>query len=79
MRKFVSELKGRTVMTNEGLILGTISNFTVETSTGQIDYILLNPAPDIQYDSAKKDAQGRIIVPFKAMKSVRDVVIIELK
>ncbi|MCK5024269.1 MAG: PRC-barrel domain-containing protein, partial [Thermoplasmata archaeon] len=31
MKKFVSELRGKTVMTNEGQILGMIENFVVDT------------------------------------------------
>ena len=35
MKKFVSELRGKTVMTNEGQILGMIENFVVDTVTGE--------------------------------------------
>lgn len=79
MRKFVTELKGKTVMTSEGLILGTISNFVIETDTGQINHVLVSPAEDIQSDSHQKDAQGRLLIPFRTMKSVKDVVVIEMK
>ena len=36
MRKFITELKGKTVMTNDGQILGMIENFLVNTSSGDI-------------------------------------------
>jgi sporulation protein YlmC with PRC-barrel domain len=79
MRKFVTELKGKTVMTSDGMILGTISNFMVDTDTGQIDHVLVNPAEDIASDSQEKDAQGRLVIPFKTMRSVKDVVVLEMK
>ena len=31
MRKFITELKGKTVMTNDGQILGMIENFLLDT------------------------------------------------
>ncbi|MGC8546392.1 MAG: PRC-barrel domain-containing protein [Thermoplasmata archaeon] len=79
MRKFVTELKGKTVMTSEGLILGTISNFVVDTETGQVNHVLVNPAEGIESDKYEKDAQGRLAIPFKTMKSVKDVVVLEVK
>jgi|YelNatPaOPRAMG01_1025707.scaffolds.fasta_scaffold02330_12 sporulation protein YlmC with PRC-barrel domain len=80
MRKFVTELKGKTVMTSDGLILGTISNFMVDTDTGQINHVLINPAEDLAAsDTQEKDAQGRLVLPFKSMKSVKDVVVLETK
>lgn len=79
MRKFVTELKGKTVMTSDGLILGTISNFMVDTDTGQINHVLVNPAEDLASDSQEKDAQGRLVLPFRSMKSVKDVVVLETK
>jgi sporulation protein YlmC with PRC-barrel domain len=79
MRKFITELKGKTVMTSDGLILGTISNFVIDTDTGQINHVLVNPAEDIASDNQEKDAQGRLVIPFKTMKSVKDVVVLEMK
>ncbi|MCK4400008.1 PRC-barrel domain-containing protein, partial [Candidatus Bathyarchaeota archaeon] len=44
MKKFVSELRGKTVMTNEGQILGMIENFVVDTLTGELQHVLVIPA-----------------------------------
>ncbi len=43
MRKFITELKGKTVMTNDGQILGMIDNFVVDTVTGEINHALVVP------------------------------------
>ncbi|MFZ1023610.1 MAG: PRC-barrel domain-containing protein, partial [Thermoplasmata archaeon] len=40
MRKFLSELRGKTVMTNDGQILGMIENFVVDTQSGGIAHVL---------------------------------------
>lgn len=79
MKKFVSELKGKTVMTVDGMILGMIDNFVIDTETGDIQHMLVVPAEDLETRMFQTDAQGRLIIPFRSMKSVKDVVVVELK
>jgi sporulation protein YlmC with PRC-barrel domain len=79
MKKFVSELKGKTVMTNDGQILGVIENFIIETSTGDLEHVLVIPAEEIDPRMYKTDAQGRLILPFSEMKAVKDVVVMSLE
>jgi sporulation protein YlmC with PRC-barrel domain len=79
MKKFVSELKGKTVMTNDGQILGVIENFIMETATGDLEHVLVIPAEEIDPRMYKTDAQGRLILPFSEMKAVKDVVVMSLE
>ncbi|MEW5760740.1 MAG: PRC-barrel domain-containing protein [Candidatus Thermoplasmatota archaeon] len=78
MKKFVSELKGKTVMTNDGKILGHIETFVVDTRTGQLHHVLVIPAEEVEPRLYKTDAQGRIVLPFTSMRSVRDVVVMDV-
>lgn len=78
MRKFLTELRGKTVMTNDGSILGMIENFVMDTSSGTIQHVLVTPAEDIESRLFQTDADGRLILPFKSMRAVRDVVVMEL-
>lgn len=78
MRKFLTELKGKTVMTNDGQILGMIDNFVVDTSNGNIVHVLVTPAEDIEVRLFQSDSAGRLVLPFKSMRSVKDVVVMEL-
>ncbi len=75
MKKFISELKGKTVMTNDGQILGMIENFLVDTVSGDIKNVLVVPSEDIDAKIHKTDAKGRLILPFSEMRSARDVVV----
>ncbi len=79
MKKFVSELRGKTVMTQDGQILGMIENLMVNTKSGKIQDVLVIPAEEIETKLYKTDAQGRIILPFTGMKSVKDVVVMNVK
>lgn len=78
MRRFVTELRGKTVMTNSGQILGMIDNFVVDTNTGDLHHVLVIPAEEIEPRLYKMDAQGRLVLPFQNMKAVRDVVVMDL-
>ncbi|QLH75026.1 MAG: PRC-barrel domain-containing protein [Methanomassiliicoccales archaeon] len=78
MRKFITELKGKTVMTNDGQILGMIDNFVLNTATGDINHVLVIPAEEIDTRLFKSDAQGRLILPFSEMRDVRDVVVMNI-
>jgi len=78
MKKFATELRGKTVMTNDGQILGMIENFVVETKTGEVQHVLVVPAEEIEPRLFQTDAQGRIILPFTSMRAVRDVVVMDI-
>lgn len=78
MKRFATELRGKTVMTNDGQILGMIENFIVDTITGELHHVLVIPAEEIEPRLYKTDAQGRIVLPFQNMRAVRDVVVMDL-
>jgi sporulation protein YlmC with PRC-barrel domain len=78
MRKFLTELRGKTVMTNDGQILGMIDNFVVDTVTGGIAHVLVTPSEDVEQRLFQSDASGRLVLPFKSMRAVKDVVVMEI-
>lgn len=78
MRKFLTELRGKTVMTNDGQILGLIENFVVDTTTGGIAHVLVTPSEDIESRLFQTDANGRLVLTFKSMRAVKDVVVMDI-
>ena len=75
---FATELTGKTVMTEDGQILGVLSDFMVETKTGKIQSILVDPAETVERRLFKTDPEGRLILSFRSMKAVRDVIVTQL-
>lgn len=71
-----NELRGKTVMSEEGLYLGVMRNTTVETKTGKLEHILVEPSDDVDPRLYHLDNQGHLIFPFDSIKSVKDVIII---
>jgi len=78
MRKFITELKGKTVMTNDGQILGMIENFLINTASGDIQNVLVVPAQEVESRLYRTDEQGRLVLPFSEMRAVRDVVVMSV-
>jgi len=74
VKLFATELKGKTVMTEDGQILGILADFMMDTRTGRIQSILVDPAETVETRLFKTDAQGRLMLGFKAMRAVRDVI-----
>jgi sporulation protein YlmC with PRC-barrel domain len=79
MKKFAAELRGKTVMSNDGQILGMIDNFVVDTVSGDLHHVLVVPAEDVETRLFRTDANGRLVLPFSEMKAVRDVVVMNIK
>jgi len=78
MKKFATELKGKTVMTADGQILGMIENFIIDTRSGKVENVLVVPAEEVEPKMFKTDPQGRIILPFQGMKAIKDVVVMNV-
>ncbi len=71
-----NELRGKTGMSEEGLYLGIMRNTTVDSKTGELLNILVEPSDDIDPRLYHLDKQGQIVFPFETIKSVKDVIII---
>jgi len=76
MKVLENDLRGKTVMSEEGLYLGVLRNSTVDGKTGELDSILVEPSDDVDPRLYHLDNQGHLVFPFGSIKSVKDVVII---
>ncbi|KAA0008291.1 MAG: PRC-barrel domain protein [Thermoplasmata archaeon] len=77
MRIFENELRGKTVMTEGGLIIGVLRNITMDQRTGELKNLLVEPSEDIDVRLYHLDERGHIVLDFDSVKSVRDVVIVK--
>ena len=75
---FATELRGKTVMTEDGQIIGVLADFIVDTRSGKIESLLVQPAEAVEPRLFKVDPEGRLILAFRSMKAVRDVIVTQL-
>ena len=78
MKLFATELKGKTVMTEDGQILGVLVDFIMDTRSGKIQSMLVSPSENVEPRLFKTDPEGRLILSFKTMKAVKDVIVTQL-
>ncbi len=78
MKLFATELRGKTVMTEDGQILGVLADFIMDTRTGKIQSILVSPSENVEPRLFKTDPEGRLVLSFKSMKAVKDVIVTQL-
>ena len=71
-----NELRGKSVMSEEGLYLGIMRNATVDSKTGELIGLLVEPSDDVDPRLYHLDNQGNLVFPFNSIKSVKDVIII---
>lgn len=76
MKVFESELRGKTVMSDEGGYLGVLRNCSANMETGDLVSIHVEPAEEIDPRLFPNDDKGRITFPFNAIKAVRDVIVV---
>lgn len=78
MKKFVSDLVKKDVMTTDGELLGTVENFVVDVDSGEIKTVLVKSSGNIVEVKFQKDSKGRYMIPLSSMKSFKDVFVVEL-
>ncbi len=76
MKVMENELRGKKVMSNEGLYLGIIRNITVDERTGKLVDLVVEPSDKIDPRLYHQNEEGYLLFPFDSVKSVKDVVVI---
>jgi len=76
MKAMENELRGKKVMSQEGLYLGIIKNITADENTGKLMDLIVEPSDKIDPRLYHQNEDGYLIFPFDSVKSVKDVVIL---
>ncbi|MCL4420168.1 MAG: PRC-barrel domain-containing protein [Candidatus Thermoplasmatota archaeon] len=76
-KKFVSDTIKKSVMTSEGTLLGTVSNYVMDTESGAVKTLLVKPVSGSKYAEFQTDKEGRYMIPLRQVKSLKDVFVVE--
>jgi len=80
MARFVvaRQLGGKRSITTTGKEIGRLDDLVVDEATGEMESVVVEPdaetADDIRFP---KDSQGDFIIPFKAVRAISDVIVVE--
>lgn len=69
-------LLGRKVVSDRGTVIGKLNDISVETLAGKLMMLIVRPGNDIDPKYFRLTEKGEILVPFTAVKAVKDVLII---
>lgn len=80
MARFVvaRQLGGKRSITTTGKEIGRLDDIIVDEATGEMESIVVEPdaetAEDVRFS---KDSAGDFIIPFKAVRAISDVIVVE--
>ncbi len=73
----LSDLQGKEVTTLTGERLGRIANLIVESTTGELDKLLID-SDGIAPEGTELDSSGLLSIPFTSVRSVKDMVMVKI-
>ncbi|MEE8401254.1 MAG: PRC-barrel domain-containing protein [Candidatus Hydrothermarchaeaceae archaeon] len=69
-------LLGRNVVSDRGTVIGKLVDLSIETVAGKIMMLIVKPDKTIETKYFRINERGEILIPFTAVKAVKDVLII---
>jgi sporulation protein YlmC with PRC-barrel domain len=76
MKIMASDLRGKTVMSDEGLMLGRLRNILINEHNGDLTHVLVEPGEDVDTRLFKRDKRGYLVFDFGSVRNVRDVIVV---
>ncbi len=71
-----SQLVGRNVVSDRGLVIGRLVDLSIEAKGGKVTMLIVKPGKDIDTKNFSTTEAGELLIPFKAVKAVKDVIIV---
>lgn len=81
MVKFIiaKELVGKKVVSTSGYDIGRLVDAEISQVTGKISYVVIEPSSDSSLAKKLSSSEGPIRMPYSAVTSVADYVVIDTK
>lgn len=70
-------LLGRNVVSDRGTVIGKLSDLSLETTAGKVMMLIIKPGRESEAGYFRLNERGEILIPFTAVKAVRDVLIVK--
>ena len=69
-------LSRKKVMSNDGMVIGTLRNVMVDFDTGQVVDLIVVPDPNFNVEGFRMDGD-RMFIPFEAVKDIKDYIVVD--
>ncbi|HVP94295.1 MAG TPA: PRC-barrel domain-containing protein [Methanoregulaceae archaeon] len=75
-RTLARSLSRKKIMTNDGKMIGTLKNITVDFDTGQVVDLIIHPDPS--FDTSGYRLEGdKLYINFEAVKDIKDYIVVD--
>ncbi|WP_292517104.1 PRC-barrel domain-containing protein [Methanoculleus sp.] len=75
-KTFCRSLAKKRVMSNDGMLIGTIKNIMTDLTTGQVVDLIVKPDETFRTEGYRMDGD-KMLVPFEAVKDIRDYIVVD--
>jgi sporulation protein YlmC with PRC-barrel domain len=75
-KTFCRSLSKKKIMSNDGMLIGTIKNIMVDLGTGEVLDLIVKPDDSFNTDGFKMDGD-KMFVPFEAVKDIKDYIVVD--
>ncbi|MDD3857575.1 MAG: PRC-barrel domain-containing protein [Methanoculleus sp.] len=75
-KTFCRSLAKKRLMSNDGMLIGTIKNIIVDLNTGQVVDLLVKPDETFKTEGYRTDGD-KMLVPFESVKDIKDYVVVD--
>ncbi|NLA38548.1 MAG: PRC-barrel domain containing protein [Methanomicrobiales archaeon] len=75
-KTFSRNLARKKVMSNDGMLIGTVRNVMVDLDTGQVIDLIIRPDDTFKTDGYRMDGD-RMFIPFEAVKDIKDYIVVD--
>ena len=69
-------LSRKKIMSNDGMVIGTLRNVMVDFDTGQVVDLIVVPDPNFNTEGFRMDGD-RMFIPFEAVKDIKDYIVVD--
>ena len=74
-----SRLRDKMVITQQGNEVGLLFDIVIDEKDGKMVALVIEPTTEEMRENLMTDKEGLILVPFTALKAVRDFVVVDGK
>ncbi|RPJ49891.1 MAG: PRC-barrel domain containing protein [Methanobacteriota archaeon] len=75
-RTFSRTLARKKIMSNDGMVIGTLKNIMVDLETGQVVDLIVKPDTTFNTEGYRMDGD-RMFIPFEAVKDIKDYIVVD--
>ncbi len=75
-RILCSEIIGKEVITEGGIVIGNVVDLDIETSSGRVLMLIVKPKKGEIPIYFKRDDDGNLLIPFSYVRNIMDYVVL---